>query len=391
MDKRKLLIIYFVISLSSFFLGGFETSGSEVISRVIYGFQAMGLLLLALFSKKRLAVLLLTVGFLASLVGGWAKEIRYVSYFAAAFLVGLENGKKFPTLFSVIFVPYATLTFLVMLAQTLALSPVVYLWDNSAWHDNLDAPQIALDERYDLYGQLSLSNPLFDQKVGYLMTQRRPSGLTYANNLTCSLILLGMVGLFISNKNSFPKKAYLFAFPIILSGGLLSYLGTLFLSMGRFFFFPKQRRACLWLFAWLIGLTVLYQLCFPGLAEGRSSSEKIIISFTNRATNFLGGSDGNYQETVEICKEYLLRFSSTMLSITLILGCVIIVFSLKEIFRLFPKHLLFFQKIYPLLVYLSTLLAVPMHRNIGTYFFLGYLFSSQQEKTHKNFSTSLTP
>jgi hypothetical protein len=38
-----------------------------------------------------------------------------------------------------------------------------------------------------------------------------------------------------------------------------------------------------------------------------------------------------------------------------------------------------------LLIYLSTLLAVPMHRNIGTYFFLGYLFSSQQEKTPKKF------
>ena len=378
MDKRKILIIYFVISLSSFIFGGVETSGSEVIPEVVYGFQAMVLLLLALFAEKRLAVLLLTVGLVASLVGGWAKEIRYVSYFAAAFLVGLENGKKFPTLFSVIFVPYATLTALVMLAQTLALSPIVYLWDNSAWHDDPDAPQIMLDERYDLYEKLSFSNPLFDPKGGYVMTQARPSGLTYANNLTCSLILLGMVGLFISNKNSFPKKAYLFAFPIILSGGLLTSLGAFFLSMGRFFFFPKQRRACLWFFAWLIGLTVLYQLCFPGLAEGRSSSGKIVASFTTRATNILGGE---HQETVEICKEYLLRYSSTILNIALILGCVIIVFSLKEIFRLFPRRLLFFQKIYPLLIYLSTLLAVPMHLNIGTYFFLGYLFSSLQEKS----------
>jgi len=377
MDKRKILIIYFVISLSSFVLGGVETSGSEVISRVLFGFQAMVLLLLALSAEKRLPVLLLMVGLVASLVGGWAKEIRYVSYFAASFLVGLENGKKFPTLFSVVFVPYVTLTALAMLAQTLALSPIFYLWDNSAWHDNSGDLQITLDERYDLYEKLSLSNPFFDQNAGFLMTQTRPSGLAYANNLTCSLILLGMVSLFISNKNSFPKKAYLFAFPIILSGGLLTSLGALFLSMGRFFFFPKQRRACLWFFAWLIGLTVLYQLCFPGLAEGRSSSEKIILSFTTRAANVLGG---DYQETVEICEEYLLRYSSTILNIALILGCAIIVFSLKEIFRLFPKHLLFFQNIYPLLIYLSSLLAVPMHRNIGTYFFLGYLFSSQQEK-----------
>jgi len=132
MGEKKLLIAFFILCLSSFMLGSVETSGSEVIPRLAYGILVLGMLFLGFFSKNRFPILIfLAIGVVASIVGGWAKEIRYLSYFAVACLLGFEYGRKYPSLFQKVFVPYAALTSLVMMAQTLAISPFFYLWDNS--------------------------------------------------------------------------------------------------------------------------------------------------------------------------------------------------------------------------------------------------------------------
>ena len=129
MGKKNIVLAFFVLCLLGFMTGSVETSGDRLVPRVVYGLQIFGIFALGCFSERRLPVFaLLVIGVVASLIGGWGKEIRYYLYFATAFLLGHENGAKYPDLFLKIFVPYATLSGLVMLAQTLALSPVFYLW-----------------------------------------------------------------------------------------------------------------------------------------------------------------------------------------------------------------------------------------------------------------------
>lgn len=386
MGEKKLLIAFFILCLSSFMLGSVETSGSEVIPRLAYGILVLGMLFLGFFSKNRFPILIfLAIGVVASIVGGWAKEIRYLSYFAVACLLGFEYGRKYPSLFQKVNVPYAALTGLVMMAQTLAISPFFHLWDNSYFFLEEDRIQDSYWKRYQIYQDLNLPSPFFNSEIEYSITQGRPTGLAYANNLACSLLLLGMVGLFTSNKNNFPKLAYLYAFPIILSGGLLTFLGAWFLATGRFFFFPNQRRACLWYFGFLVGMIVLYGFFFPGLADGRTSSQKIVSSFTTRATHYLDGSEGGFQEAVEACEFYLLQFSNLTLVGALVFGTAIMILLLKTTQSIFPTKYLIIEKFYPVLVYLSTLFFVPMHRNVVTYFFISFLVSYTLDKSHKNF------
>ena len=288
MDKRKIVVAFFILCLFSFMFGGVETAGSNYIPKILFGLQFLGIFFLGIHSnKKKIITVLLVVAILALAAGNWAKEIRYYGCFAAAYLIGLAYGKKYPSLFLKVFMPYAFLSCFIMLAQTIGLSPLFFLWDNSAWHDETNETVIPLKDRYSFYKKLNLENPLLKKETYFSMTQTRPSGLAYANNLTCSLLVLTLAALFTKNQTVFPRQSYLLSFPLVISGGLLSFLGAWLLACSRFLNAKKQRWACIKFIVWLAVALFLYQLIFPSLAISRQSSGKIVLSFSTRADYFI--------------------------------------------------------------------------------------------------------
>lgn len=362
--------------------GDVTTAGNEWIPRIIYFLQLLGILVMGFFSQKQYQIILpFFIGVLAYVAGQSFQQVAYLCFFVSAFFLGLTYGSKYQNVFVKIFYIYGISTCFIMIFQTIGVSPIFYLWDNSGWHDISEEANLKIFDRYKFYKELVNKNTFLNHKELSLMTQTRPSGLAYANNLACSLLLLGMTAFFLDEKKTFPKKTYLFSVPVILSGGLVTQMGTWLLLFNRFLDEKKQRKKCVYFLFCCVGLILVYQILFPANVETRYGSEKIVLSFTTRINNLVQAINNTNHSILSDQSLDLMQNSNLKLSIFLLVISGLFLLLGKIAVSVLPgKKIL--NTYFPILIYFCSLLAVPMQGNLGFYFFLGLLFALKCAKSN---------